>query len=304
MKNILIKTMIGLALVAIPQFAGAQALPFTAVEKGVASLAMAGADVVETGSTAYSAFGNTAAVAFSESKLDAAAGYTMWGPTGGNILNAAASFGLTEKLGVAAGFSYAMNPAYDIMGEGGVLSGQFTPSDMMLNAGVSYKILPILSVGANVGYASSTLAEGHSYGAVNADVFAMAKIKGLKAAVGISNIGSAVTSVSGAKFSLPTSLTVGAGYSAKFADKHAVDAQVDIDYYFEGALATALGAGYTFNDMVSLKAGYRVGGDSVLPSFASVGAGVKFMGLKLDVAYLIGSENMKNTLAVGLGFSF
>ena len=132
----------------------------------------------------------------------------------------------------------------------------------------------------------------------------MAKIKGLKAAVGISNIGSSVTSASGAKFSLPTSLTVGAGYSAKFADKHAVDAQVDIDYYFDGALATALGAGYTFNDMVSLKAGYRVGGDSVLPSFASVGAGVKFMGLKLDVAYLIGSENMKNTLAVGLGFSF
>ena len=84
----------------------------------------------------------------------------------------------------------------------------------------------------------------------------------------------------------------------------AVDAQVDIDYYFDGALATALGAGYTFNDMVSLKAGYRAGGDSVLPSFASVGAGVKFMGLKLDVAYLIGTENMNNTLAIGLGFSF
>ena len=33
------------------------------------------------------------------------------------------------------------------------------------------------------------------------------------------------------------------------------------------------------------------------------GAGVKFMGLKLDVAYLIGSENMKNTLAVGLGYT-
>ena len=54
------------ALMMISLNAGAQALPFTAVEKGTASLAMAGADVVDTGSTAYSAFGNTAAVAFSE----------------------------------------------------------------------------------------------------------------------------------------------------------------------------------------------------------------------------------------------
>jgi hypothetical protein len=40
------------------------------------------------------------------------------------------------------------------------------------------------------------------------------------------------------------------------------------------------------------------------PTFASVGAGVKFMGIKLDLAYLIGSGAMKNTLALGLGYTF
>jgi hypothetical protein len=58
--------------------------------------------------------------------------------------------------------------------------------------------------------------------------------------------------------------------------------------------------------MVSFRAGYRYGGDSPIPSFASVGAGVKFSGVKLDLAYLIagGDSPMKNTLAIGLGYSF
>jgi hypothetical protein len=35
-----------------------------------------------------------------------------------------------------------------------------------------------------------------------------------------------------------------------------------------------------------------------------VGAGVKFIGLKLDLAYLIGSGAAANTLALSLGYTF
>jgi hypothetical protein len=35
-----------------------------------------------------------------------------------------------------------------------------------------------------------------------------------------------------------------------------------------------------------------------------VGAGAKFMGIKLDLAYLIGSGAAKNTLALSLGYAF
>ena len=83
-----------------------------------------------------------------------------------------------------------------------------------------------------------------------------------------------------------------------------MDVALDADYYFSGGFAAALGAAYTFNDLVSVKAGYRYGGNSPVGSFASVGVGAKFMGIKLDVAYLIGSDAFKNTLALTLGYAF
>ena len=70
-------------------------------------------------------------------------------------------------------------------------------------------------------------------------------------------------------------------------------------------VAAALGAEYTYDGFASIRAGFHYGGESVMqPTFASVGAGVKFMGIKLDLAYLIGSGAMKNTLALGLGYTF
>ena len=63
----------------------------------------------------------------------------------------------------------------------------------------------------------------------------------------------------------------------------------------------------TGNDYtVSVRAGYRYGGDSVIPSFASVGAGVKLFGVHLDAAYLIasGDSPLKNTFCIGIGYSF
>ena len=57
-------------------------------------------------------------------------------------------------------------------------------------------------------------------------------------------------------------------------------------------------------DIVSVRAGYNVGAKHVMPSFASVGAGVHFAGIKIDAAYLIGASPIANTLAVSLGYSF
>jgi hypothetical protein len=58
--------------------------------------------------------------------------------------------------------------------------------------------------------------------------------------------------------------------------------------------------------MVSVRAGYRYGGKSVIPSYASVGAGFKLFGVSLDLAYLIasGDSPLQNTLTFGLGYSF
>ena len=296
----------GALMLLIPALSGAQSLSYVAADSDAASLGMAGANLTQTGSVANASFYNAAVIPFSESKMDYAAGYTMWQPSAAssNIINAAGAININQKFGIAVGLQYGMNQAYDITDASGSVKGQFKPSDMHINAGFAYRFRPFLSLGANVGYATSKLAEGYSYGALAADVFAMAKFGGVKVTAGVANIGTSVTSKSGAKFCLPGSVALGAGYETSFADVHSVDVALDADYYFSGGFAAALGAAYTFDDLVSVRAGYRYGGKSPVGSFASVGVGGKFMGIKLDVAYLIGSDAFKNTLALTLGYAF
>ena len=94
-----------------------------------------------------------------------------------------------------------------------------------------------------------------------------------------------------------------------FADVHAVGVSLDADYYFALGFAAALGVEYSYADMAFVRAGYNMGGEAVLPSFASIGAGVKFAGVELNLAYLLGFSTLhsvaaKNTLSIGLGYSF
>ena len=296
----------GALMLLFPALAGAQALPYTAAETDAMSLGKAGANLTETNSIANAAFSNAAAITFSEETFDISAGYTMWQPSAVNtsMINVGAAYNKNNKFGVALGMMYGMNPAYDVTTAAGAANGQFKPSDMHLNVGLSWRMMSALSLGANIGYASSSLAEDYSYGAVTADVFLMTKIAGVKATLGVSNLGTSVTSVDKKKYALPASVALGLGYGKDFAGKHNVDVALDADYYFNGGVAAALGAEYTFNGLATVRAGYRYGGNTPVPSYASVGAGVKFMGIKFDLAYLIASGAAKNTLALGLGYSF
>mgnify|MGYP003300993432 CR=1 FL=1 len=296
----------GALMLLMPAVAGAQVLPFTSVEADAVSLGKAGTNLVETGSVANAAFSNAAVIPFYGEKFDVSAGYTLWQPSavGSNKLNVGAAFNLKQKFGVAVGFMYGMHKPYAGANSGGGVTGEFAPKDMHVNVGLAYRMTPYLSIGTNVGYASSVLAEGHSYGAVDADFFLMAKFSDVRVTAGVANIGSKVTSASGAKYSLPTSIAVGAGYSKVFAVKHKVDVMLDADYYLQDGFAASVGAEYVFNDLASVRAGYRYGGNTVIPSYASLGAGVKFVGVKLDLAYLMSSGPMKNTLAISLGYTF
>lgn len=288
--------------------ASAQALPFVAADFSAGALAKAGISATETSSTAFSAFGNVAAVPYSELKGDFAAGYSLWQPSSAktNVLVLGGAYSIRQKIGVALGVTYGMHPGYEIFTDQGTSKGTFSPSDMQIKAGFAWRFLPFLSAGVSLGYASSTLAQGVSYSAFLADVFLMSKFSGFKVALGVSGLGTAVTSASGQKFALPSALTLGLGHEAIFAQRHALDVSAEADYHFAGAFAVSAGAAYTYDDMVSVKAGYRYGGNSPVPSFASVGLGCRFFGVGLDLAYVIptGKSPMANTLAVTLGYSF
>lgn len=302
------KVLIYIAALLMPVLASAQALPFVSADYSAGALARAGAASTETSSTAFAAFDNVAAVPYSEKAADVSVGYTIWQPNSIslNAILAGGSYNLNNKLGFALGMTYGMYPEYEIFSEQGSEKGTFKPSDIQIKAGASMRFLPFLSAGVSLGYASSSLAEGVSYGAFEADVFLMSKFADYKVAVGVSDLGSAVLSASDVKFALPTAATLGLGYEKAFTEHHRVDVGLDADYYFAGAFAASAGAEYTFKDMISFSAGYRYGGESVIPSYASFGLGGSFAGVRLDLAYVIPVANsaMSNTLSLAVGYSF
>lgn len=294
------------ALLTVPAIVNAQALPFTAADYDPATLAAGGASLTNTGTVSYAVFSNPAAIAFYEDRLDVSAGYALWQPGSlkTSVINAGGAYRIGSKFGVALGFSRGAYPEYTDTDLTGYETGSFKPSCMQVGLGLGWRILPFLSVGANIGYASEKLASDVSYGAVDLDIYAMAKFGGFKAALGVSEIGGKVKSASGDAFRLPASASLGVGYGISFVEKHAIDVRADAQYYLAGDFAAAFGASYTYDNMISVRAGYRYGGDSVIPSFAGVGAGIRFFGVKLDLAYVISSSAMSDTVAVSLGYSF
>lgn len=293
-------------LTLVPLSLGAQALPFTSADYNPATLAKGGASLTETSSVAYSTFANPAAIAFYDGKVDASAGYTSWQPGSvkASVISAGGAFKFGDKFGMAAGLAYEGYPEYVITDLTGYENGTFKPTSMQLGVGLSYKIISSLSIGANIGYATQTLAEGSTYGAIDADIYAMVKFDGFKATLGVSELGGKVTSAAGTAFSIPTAANLGLGYTLKAGEKHGVDFNADLQYYLKDGVAAAVGASYAYNDMIFVRAGYRYGGKTVIPSFASAGVGVKFYGVKLDLAYVLGSNAMGNTLALSLGYAF
>ena len=73
----------------------------------------------------------------------------------------------------------------------------------------------------------------------------------------------------------------------------------------ESAMAGAIGAEYAFNDLLFLRVGYRVAGESaVIPSHLALGLGLQFQGFRADVSYLAASPILGNTLTIGIAFRF
>ena len=300
------KLFVYIFLTLVPLSLGAQALPFTSADYNPATLAKGGASLTETSTVAYAAFANPATIAFYDGKGDTSIGYTMWQPNSvktdvivsGDVLK----FG--DKFGIGVGLCYGLYPEYTITDLTGYEKGTFKPTNIQFGVGLAYKVLPFLSIGANIGYAGETLAEGSSSTAVDADVFAMVQFGGFKAALGVSELGGKVTSAAGTAFSIPTAANLGLGYTLKAGEKHGIDFNADLQYYLKDGVAAAVGASYAYNDMIFVRTGYRYGGKTVIPSFASAGVGVKFYGVKLDLAYVLGSGAMANTLALSLGYAF
>ncbi len=261
---------------------------------------VAGGNQLTGGAMEWSSFANPASVSFAEDTFAAAVSYQMWAPSSAaatNNISVGASYRL-GKIGITAGFMTASGKSYDIVNDQNIANGTFTPNDMQINVGAGYQVMKFLSVGANFKYLSSKLSPEYSMGTVAFDVMAMGKFSDFTGVLGVTSLGGKVDGT----YSLPASFAAGVGYAADFGLK----ANVEMNYYFSGGFRAGIGAEYCLMDIVSVRAGYNLASNAPVPSYANVGLGVKFAGVKLDFSYLLAASDspIKNTLAVALGYTF
>ncbi|MDO5443961.1 MAG: PorV/PorQ family protein [Bacteroidia bacterium] len=286
-------------VLALAEMAGAQgiegtAMSFSAVPGDIVSISKGGADALQ----------NPAARLFGKTDFDVQAAYASWGPKSGiksNNINLDLFYKCSDKLAVTTALQTFLGMPY-VESASAVQTKEFSPNDIMIKAGAAYKFTDNLSAGVNARYMSSSLSSSSSLSAFGADAHIAADFNGLRAMAGICNIGTKVESAAGGSYSLPTSILIAGGYSSEIPENGSIDTEIDVRYLLCGALDLAAGIQYCWKDMLSVRAGYHKG--AVYGDFLSLGAGVKFSGVKLDAAYLAGSGPLGGSLMFGLGYSF
>ena len=294
-----------LALVSVTASAQtSDALPFVRTGHSAAREAMAGAGSVSGACDAWASFDNAALSAFGDKTLDAAVSYSSWAPSSGNLFAGGLTYRLGSKIGITAGAYYGLGKEYDVYSNEGIKKGTFTPTHMQFNLGMGYKLLPWLSLGANVHAATETLAEGASYKAFSGDLFLMGHMDSFKFAAGVVSLGTQVKSSTGTSYNLPSSVKLAGGYEDSFGGISCA-VYTDLDYFFlASGFSASVGAELGWDEIASLRAGYHFASKNTpLPNYFSAGLGGRLLGFSLDAAVLLGGQ-LSGTLLVTLGYGF
>lgn len=295
-----------------PVRAFAQAVSFLQINTDANAMGMAGAGT-SLYATAFSMWNNTASSVLSDKKMDVAVSYGLWQPSmaANNVISAAGYGKVAKFMTVSAGVKYFSYSPYNITDDGGLVTGTYTPKEMAAGVGLAFRILPILSLGANVQYVLSDLGGPKKGSAVSADVGAMLDLKFMRAGVTVSNLGSKIDYGGLNAYNLPACLKLGVGTTQYLGaeKKHALTASLQGGLLFENsAFMAEAGVEYGWNDMARFSVGYHYGeATGIIPSYASVGAGVKILGIYLNAAYLIGTQEdspVSNSFMIGVGYSF
>lgn len=130
----------------------------------------------------------------------------------------------------------------------------------------------------------------------------------VRAGARIGNLGGYLTA---SDYTLPMDITVGAAWDTYITDAHEVTLAADAAYYYTPAYVrgfqASLGAEYNLMQLFQFRTGYHFGQkDAYYPSYASLGAGVRFMHLRLDAVYLFAKRNtpLHKTFSISFGFDF
>lgn len=299
MKKIIAASLVLIASLqgAFAQDVSTVAMGFSAFPRDIKTLGIGGQDAVR----------NISARTFEAPVIDGNLSYASYAPKSATASKGIVSslYGkIADKVGIGASFISDQGNEYTVYDETGQSSGTFKPDDMLITGGVSFKFVPFLSIGAGVRYANSKLTSANTISSVGADAFLTWGGDNFVLTAGATNIAGKVKSSDGLEYKVPTAATLAGYYRFALAEKHGLTASAQADYYFVGGVRAAAGAAYDFSDIVFVRVGYNYGGKTFIPSYASVGLGIKFIGINVDAAMLFGSGDINNTLQIGVGYSF
>lgn len=281
------------------QQAASQTLSFLQIPQDPAIAAMAGAGVAVHSVSPLD--NNLADAALGQETLRVSASYNLWQPQVNKfgLVGAAASYRVIPKLAVALSVKGFMSPEYEIIDASGHNDGTFKPMDLAISAGAAYQLSESLAAGVAAKFLNSSLGENLKGSTAAFDLSLKYAANGLQAGFALANLGGNIK-YGDASYSLPIMVKAGGAYTVS-----GFTASLEGDYVLSGGLMAGLGLQYAYNDMVFARAGYHyASSDKLLPSHASVGAGLKLSGVNVDVAFLLASSTLTGTLAFGLGYSF
>lgn len=287
--------------------AQSMALGTSQIGKDPVLMATAGAASASSQNLALSAFSTSAVMPFSESRGDFAVSYNRWAPGGqmSNRIGGGAGMNFGKRFAFSVAGVYGTGQEYDVIDDYGVPTGTFKTSDMMFGVGLAAGLGEHVGLGVNAKYVRESIYEDYAVGSVLIDASFAFRTKGLTFVVGGKNFGPSVKTEDGDKYKLPSSGNVAMYYDLSFAQQHDLGFALNADVYLNGGVAAAAGLQYSWNEMVFVRGGYNYAtAKSPLPSYAAVGLGAKFYGVRLDLSYLTASKSLGNTIAVSLGYSF
>ena len=295
----------GAALSAQDAASSSAAMTFLDRTHGAVRSAMAGVGTVSD--DAYAHWGNVSSAAFSESTLKVGAGYGLWQPSAdkANMTDLGAFWRIGGKWTVTAGVSFAAYAKEHRMDEYGTALSDFRPTDMTAGAGVAYRLIDCLSVGAAFNWAMSRGVE-QTLNAFAADVSLTFRKYGVNVTAFAKNLGTEVKAYDGISYCLPMSAGLEAGYGWTFG-KSSIYAAIKGQCWFGGpfGIAPSAAAEYSWNGTVFCRAGLHYGSKkNGLPSYGSLGLGFCLHGFSLDLSWNAALGVMKNSLACGVGYSF
>ena len=278
--------------------------------------AMGNAMIAADGMYLYS---NPSAFLSANKKFSADASASIYEKTEGyegtfGLYTAAVGYKFAHRHAAFAGFRYAGGlklKGYDMLGEP---TKDYKPYNWTIDLGYAYMLGNGFSAYVMGNIIFSHLSKNAIGGAftVGASYQKSTTTAGNKSAnlmldAKVGAIGPQLDYGNGNKTTMPTYVAAGGSLTVDVADKHQVGGAWSTRYFFRSSeyKVLMLGAGleYTYNKMVSLRAGYEYGDRNL--SHVTMGAGFKYGGLHLNGAYMLKTADAGSSYCtIGLGYDF